>query len=101
MTIALGILLGFTLSFLSFGILWTGINQWAQSVVTILFFILCYLLSRRVKNAMLGMMIGAAPAGGIIMLFRDKNDSHLLGVSIVASWVAAAGLATYLNRRKA
>lgn len=92
----LAVFSGFALSFASFGIFWTGVNQWLQTAPALIFFIFSYFLSKKIPNAFTYLLLGATPLGGILMMFRDKNDSHALGISIVASWVAASFLAFLL-----
>jgi hypothetical protein len=95
----LAILLGGVLSFLSIGLIWTGINQWSQAVITLLFFGLSFFASKKTQfdpRVLGAILIGAAPLGGIVTLFRDKNNSHLLGFAIVASWI----IASYLGARR-
>ena len=86
----IGLAAGFGLSFLSLGILWTGVNQWIQTVVTIGFFGVSYFIAGKSKNAVSTLLLGAVPVGGMLLLFRDKNDSHLLSIMIVSSWFVAA-----------
>lgn len=93
----IGIIIGFALSFLSFGILWSGINQWAQAAPPLLFFIAGYFLAKKSVNALLHLYIGAAPLAGILVMFRDKEGSHALGIAIVLSWAIAAALGVKLS----
>lgn len=93
------ILLGFGLSFISLGILWAGVDQWLQAVITLLFFISGYFLSRY-KNAVNGILLGAVPIGGMLLLFRNKEGSHLLGMTIVISWFVALLIAARIRSAK-
>ena len=81
---------GFLLSFLGFGLLWSGIPWHIQLIMAAPFFLLSYGLYRWDGNAALScifILIGAAPLGLLIARFRDTNDSHLLPVLIVVSWL--------------
>ncbi|MBX3616288.1 lysophosphatidic acid receptor [Nitrosomonas sp.] len=82
---------GFLLSFLGFGLLWSGISWAVQMVLALLFFTalsygLSYWSSGAVLPAML-LVIGAMPLGLLMMQFRDTSGSHLLPILVVLSWL--------------
>ena len=82
---------GFLLSFLGFGLLWSGISWAVQMVLALLFFTaVSYGLSRWSHGAILPellLVIGALPLGLLMMQFRDTSGSHLLPVLVVLSWL--------------
>lgn len=82
---------GFLLSFLGFGLLWSGIAWAVQMVLALLFFTaLSYALSRWSQGAILPeilLVIGALPLGLLMMQFRDTSGSHLMPVLVVLSWL--------------
>ncbi|MBS0424222.1 MAG: lysophosphatidic acid receptor [Proteobacteria bacterium] len=81
---------GFLLSFLGFGLLWSGISWSMQLIMIVPFFLLSYGLYRWSSNATLScvfIFIGAAPLGLLITRFRDTNDSHLMPILIVSGWM--------------
>lgn len=91
---------GALLSFLNFGILWAGVNQWLQSLVAFAFFLVSYFVTKSKKGQSLYMLLGTAPLYGLLVQFRDQNDSHLLGITISASSVVALLLGLWLGQRK-
>jgi hypothetical protein len=89
LTILIALAGGFLLSFLGFGLLWSGISWPIQLIMILPFFLLSYGLFRWSNNATLScafVFIGAAPLGLLITRFRDTNDSHLLPILIVCGW---------------
>ena len=82
---------GFLLSFLGFGLLWSGISWAVQMVLALLFFTaLSYGLSRWRQGAIVPeilLVTGALPLGLLMMQFRDTSGSHLLPVLVVLSWL--------------
>jgi hypothetical protein len=98
--VILNLISGALLSFLSLGIIWTGVNQWIQAIVTVTFFILSYFTFKPSKTPMYSILIGAGPLGSLLTQFRDKNDSHLLGITIAGSWVLATLLGGWLASKK-
>jgi hypothetical protein len=82
---------GFLLSFLGFGLLWSGISWAVQMVLALLFFTaLSYGLSRWSQGAIVPeilLVTGALPLGLLMMQFRDTSGSHLLPVLVVLSWL--------------
>ncbi len=81
---------GFLLSFLGFGLLWSGISWSMQLIMIVPFFLLSYGLYRWSSNATLScffIFIGTAPLGLLITRFRDTNDSHLMPILIVSGWM--------------
>ncbi len=91
---------GFLLSFLGFGLLWSGISWYMQLVMTLPFLSLSYAVYRWSKGA-LGIcgfiLLGAAPLGILITRFRDTNDSHLMPSLVVLSWVLGMLAGCYLG----
>ena len=81
---------GFFLSFLGFGLLWSGIPWHFQLLMFFPFLLLTWVISRCNQGAVDGcvcILLGAAPLGILIMQFRDNNDSHLLPVLMVICWL--------------
>lgn len=96
------LMLAGALSFLSIGVLWAGVNQWLQLVVTFLFFGLSFFSARNQQNAsatIIPILCGASPIGAILTMFRDKEGSHLLGISIVCSWAIATLAGAWVSSR--
>ncbi|NBQ69991.1 MAG: lysophosphatidic acid receptor [Nitrosomonadaceae bacterium] len=81
---------GFLLSFLGFGLLWSGIPWLVQLVMILPFLFLSYGILRWSRGA-IGLCafigIGAAPLGLLIIQFRDTNGSHLMPILIVTGWL--------------
>lgn len=85
---------GFALSVLAIGVLWIGTPWHLQALMFVPFLLLAFAITRTgavPDNVYLFAAAGAAPLGGILMLFRDKQDSHLMPILMVVAW--AAGLA--------
>ncbi|MBY0515387.1 MAG: hypothetical protein K2P81_00660 [Bacteriovoracaceae bacterium] len=91
---------GALLSFLNLGILWTGVNQWIQSTVALAFFLVSYYVTKNKKSQSFYMLLGSAPLYLLLVQFRDKNGSHLLGITIIASSTLALLLGKWLGHRK-
>jgi hypothetical protein len=92
---------GFLLSFLGFGLLWSGISWPMQLIMIVPFFLLSYGLCRWSSNANLScifIFIGAAPLGLLITRFRDTNDSHLMPILIVSGWMIGILAGFYIAR---
>lgn len=90
LTILSALVGGFLLSFLGFGLLWSGIPWHIQLIMILPFFLLSYVLYRWSNNVTMScifIFIGAAPLGLLITRFRDTNDSHLLPVLVVSGWI--------------
>lgn len=91
---------GFLLSFLGFGLLWSGISWYIQLVMVLPFLLLSYAVYRWSKGA-LGICafiaLGAAPLGVLITRFSDTNDSHLMPVLVVLSWILGMLAGCYLG----
>ena len=96
---------GFGLSFLGLGLLWIGTPWPIQALMAVPYFILTWALTRGASGAanqlLTFVLTGAAPLGGLIMMFRDKNDSHLNSILTVAAWAAGAALGRLAARPKA
>jgi hypothetical protein len=45
-------------------------------------------------------MTGAGPLAALLTLFRDKNDSHIIGTSIALSWLFAVLAGSWLASKK-
>ncbi len=81
---------GFLLSFLGFGLLWSGIAWHVQLIMILPFLFLSYAVFRWSNGTMMScafIFIGAAPLGMLIAQFRDTNGSHLMPILIVLSWI--------------
>lgn len=91
---------GFILSFLGLGVLWAG-TPWPYQFLMFFAFLLLALGIRRWGGTALPMLMGAAPIGALLVQFRDKDNSHLMPVLLVASWVAGTWLGHHLGGRRA
>jgi hypothetical protein len=92
---------GFALSFLGVGILWAGTPWPIQWLLFLPFFFLTFMLTRLSiagKPAWL-VVCGAAPLAGVITLFRDNNDSHLMPILTVFCWAMGVWAGYYLGQR--
>lgn len=81
---------GFLLSFIGFGVLWSGISWHYQLIMFLPFLLLSFVLTRWGKGTLdscIFILCGAAPLGILITQFRDNNDSHLLPILMVSSWL--------------
>ena len=81
---------GFLLSFIGFGVLWSGIPWHYQLIMFFPFLLLSFAVSRWNKGTVDGcifILCGAAPLGALITQFRDSNDSHLMPILIVLGWL--------------
>ena len=91
---------GFLLSFIGFGLLWSGISWHIQLIMALPFLLLSRVVYRWSKGA-LGIcafiVVGAAPLGVLISRFRDTNDSHLMPVLVVLSWILGVLAGCYLG----
>lgn len=91
---------GFLLSFLGFGLLWSGISWYTQLVMILPFLLLSYAVYRWSKGT-LGIcafiLLGAAPLGILITRFCDTNDSHLMPMLVVLSWILGISAGCYLG----
>lgn len=88
--ILLALIGGFFLSFLSFGLLWSGIPWHFQLLMIFPFLLLAWVVSRWNQGAIDGcvyIVLSAAPLGILITQFRDNNDSHLMPILIVVGWL--------------
>lgn len=81
---------GFLLSFIGFGVLWSGISWHYQMLMFFPFLLLSYAVSRwsaRAIDACIFTLCGTAPLGILMTQFRDTNDSHLMPILVVLSWL--------------
>lgn len=81
---------GFLLSFIGFGVLLSGVPWHYQLIMFLPFLLLSFALTHRGKGALdscFFILCGAAPLGILITQFRDHNDSHLLPILMVSSWL--------------
>ena len=81
---------GFLLSFVGFGVLWSGIPWHYQLIMFFPFLLLSFAISRWNKGTVGGcifILCGAAPLGILITQFKDSNDSHLMPILIVLGWL--------------
>jgi hypothetical protein len=95
---------GFGLSFLALGVLWIGVGWMYQLLMTIPFLLLAFAITRSGDagdRLSWLIVLGAAPIGWLLTLFRDKNDSHLMSLLVVCAWLAGtlAGMALGAKRR--
>ncbi len=92
---------GFLLSFIGFGVLWSGISWHYQLIMFLPFLLLSFALTRWGKGALdscFFILCGAAPLGILITQFRDNNDSHLLPILMVSSWLIGIISGYYLAK---
>ncbi len=81
---------GFLLSFLGFGLLWSGIPWHYQVLMFFPFFLLSFAITRwsgGMIAACIFILCGVTPLGALMIQFRDTNDSHLLPFLMVLSWL--------------
>ena len=81
---------GFGLSFLAFGLLWIGTPWHYQALMFLPFLLLAFAVSFTGAQDRMFLLcaLGALPLGSVLMLFRDKNDSHLMPILMVLAWLA-------------
>ena len=96
---------GFALSFVGFGILWAGAPWHFQALMFFPFAALAFAtscFSSAPNRHFLSVILGAAPLGTLLLMFRDKSGSHLMPVLIATSWLAGClagyGLALWLRK---
>ncbi len=81
---------GFLLSFIGFGLLWSGIHWHFQMLMFFPFLLLTWIASRWNQGMIDGcicILCGSAPLGTLIIQFQDTNDSHLMPILIVLCWL--------------
>lgn len=92
---------GFLLSFLGFGLLWSGIPWHFQLIMAVPFLLLSYVVFRWSKGN-IGFcafaFIGAAPLGMLMTQLRDTNGSHLMPILVVISWLLGFTAGCYLGK---
>jgi hypothetical protein len=90
---------GFILSFIGLGVLWIGTPWHYQALMFFPFLLLSFSVTR-IRNArdnvFLLVLYGAMPIGALMVMFRDKNNSHLMPILMVCTWVAGILLGHYL-----
>jgi hypothetical protein len=91
---------GFLLSFVGMGVLWVGTPVPYQFLMFFPFLLLAVAL-RRFGWSALPMLLGLIPIGEIFVQFRDRDDSHLTSILLVAAWVSGILLGHYLGGRLA
>lgn len=99
--VLLALIGGFLLSFLGFGLLWSGIPWHFQMLMFFPFLLFTWVISRWNQGAAdgcVGIILGAAPLGVLITQFRDNTDSHLLPVLIVVGWIIGIAAGYFLAR---
>jgi hypothetical protein len=92
---------GFLLSFLGFGLLWSGIPWHFQLIMAVPFLLLSYAVFRWSKGKIgfcAFVVIGAAPLGMLMMQLRDTNGSHLMPILVVVSWLLGLTAGCYLGK---
>lgn len=90
---------GFVLSFVGFGVLWAGTPWPYQFLMAFPFLLLSFGLARFNSRGPWLILAGATPVGSLLVQFRDKEDSHLLPILLVGSWVVGTLIGRYLGRR--
>lgn len=92
---------GFALSFLGLGILWVGTpwhwQVWMGLPFALLAFVLCR-WSEVAGVAAVAMLIGAAPIGSLLAMFRDSDNSHFKSYVVILSWAIGLLLGYALAR---
>ncbi|MGQ2978663.1 MAG: hypothetical protein ACT6Q9_03100 [Polaromonas sp.] len=81
---------GFGLSFLGLGTLWAGAAWHYQALMFFPFFVLAFALTRLGPSGdklFLLVICGASPLGLLLTMFRDRNDSHLMPILMVCTWL--------------
>jgi len=92
---------GFLLSFLGFGLLWSGIRWHFQLIMFFPFLLLSYAVFRWSKEAMsicAFIVYGAAPLGILFTQFRDSNGSHLMPILVSLSWLLGIIAGCFLGK---
>ena len=92
---------GFLLSFMGFGLLWSGMLWHIQLIMVLPFALLSYVVTRWSKGKIglcIFIFVGAAPLGILITQFRDNNDSHLMPILIVMGWLLGVILGYFLAK---
>ena len=98
----LGIVFGFALSFLGYGLMWIGLNPALQGLNAFLFLALAYGVGRATRSypaTCLAVAAGAFPVAALLTQFRDKNDSHLVGILLAGSWIMGIALGSWVGSR--
>jgi hypothetical protein len=96
----LGAALGFGFSFLGVGLLWIAVPLYAQAGLGGLFALAGYILARSAKNfstAAASLAVGASPLALLLVQFRDKENSHLVPILLVAGWYAGLAIGAGLG----
>ncbi|UJP05727.1 MAG: lysophosphatidic acid receptor [Nitrosomonas sp.] len=92
---------GFLLSFLGFGLLWSGIAWMFQIAMFVPFMLLSYAIFRW-SGGGIGLcvliLVGAAPLGALMVQFRDTTGSNLLTTLMTACWVIGVLAGCYLGK---
>lgn len=92
---------GLVLSFLGFGLLWSGIAWHVQMIMVIPFLMLSYALCRWDKGTVDSCILiasGAAPIALLMTQFRDTQGSHLMSVLVTLSWFIGIISGYYCNK---
>lgn len=92
---------GFLLSFMGFGILWSGIPWIIQIFMFLPFMLLSYAVFRWSNGSLsicVFILFGAAPLGVLMTQFRDTNGSHLMPTLMVLSWIIGILAGCYLGK---
>ena len=82
---------GFALSFVGLGVLWVGAPWPYQALLFVPFLLLAFAITSTGSagdRLFVLIIVGAAPLGSLITMFRDKNDSHVMSVLVVCAWLA-------------
>ena len=83
-----GLQAGLTLSIVALGVLWVG-TPWPYQFLMFLPFLLAAFVTRRSGRSALSMLAGILPVAALFVQFRDKDDSHLMPILLVGTWVLA------------
>ena len=79
---------GFVLSFAGVGALWIGAAWHYQALMFFPFLLLSFVVTRTSNGqTYLLAVFGALPLAVLLSMFRDSNDSHLMSMLMVLTWL--------------
>lgn len=85
----MGVVGGFAFSFAGVGLLWIGLPWAYQALMFLPFLLLAFALAKAGGASIpISIVYGALPLAMVMLMFRDRNDSHLMPVLVVACWLA-------------
>jgi hypothetical protein len=102
-TAVLALVGGFALSFLGLGVLWIGTPWPYQALMLFPFLWLAFAITRAGSagdRVFVLILVGAAPIGGVMTMFRDRNGSHLGSILVVCAWLAGVLAGQQLAARR-